>query len=105
MGMQTVLVIVEMSTFGQWLAVQRHLKGLSQDAVATLLKVSKQTVSSWENGRHAAVLTTRQYNQLMQRLGTLPGQEPQEGLVVRKRNQTRQLATHVATQSRSQSRS
>lgn len=97
---QTVQVVVEMSTFGQWLAVQRRLKGLSQDAVGALLKVSKQTVSNWENNRHAAILTTRQYNQLMHRLGATPGQEPQVGLVVRQRNQTRQLATYTAAQTR-----
>lgn len=98
---QTVQVVVEINTFGQWLAIQRRLKGLSQDAVAALLKVSKQTVSSWENNRHAAVLTTRQYNVLMQQFGTTSGQEPKVGLVVRQRNQTRQSATHAATQTRS----
>lgn len=98
---QPVQVVVEINTFGQWLAIQRRLKGLSQDAIATLLKVSKQTVSSWENNRHAAVITTRQYNLLMQQLGTTPGQEPQSGLLIRPRNQTRQSAMSQAAQSRS----
>jgi len=100
---QTVPVVVEMSTFGQWLAVQRRLHGLPQDAVASLLKVSKQTISSWENDHHTAVITTRQYNLLMRLFGTTPGQEPQVGLVVRPRNRTRQSATSNAAHTRSRS--
>ena len=90
---QTVQVVVEMSTFGQWLAVQRKLKGLSQEAVSKLLQVSKQTISSWENNRHDAVISLHQYKLLMSAFGTTAGQEPQTGLVVRRRGQNRQQAT------------
>jgi len=82
-----------MSTFGQWLAVQRKLKGLSQEAVSNLLQVSKQTISSWENNRNDAVISLHQYQLLLSTFGTIAGQEPQTGLVIRQRGQNRQQAT------------
>lgn len=89
---QPVHVVVTMSTFGQWLAVQRRLQGISQAVIADLLKVSKQTISYWENNHHDAVITTQQYKCLLQALGTEPGQEPQTGLIVRRHGQNRQQA-------------
>ena len=38
-------------TFGQWLKLRRGIAGLSQQAMADAIGVTRQTVSNWERDR------------------------------------------------------
>lgn len=55
-----------METFPEKLMSARKAKGLTQEALAQMLNVSRQTVSHWENGRALPDLeTTRRLTQLL----------------------------------------
>mgnify|MGYP001050533064 CR=1 FL=1 len=42
-----------MENIGEKIMQARKTKGMTQDTLAQLVNVSRQTVSHWENGRHA----------------------------------------------------
>jgi transcriptional regulator with XRE-family HTH domain len=50
---QVVNLVMEDNMIGRYLKELRKKKGLSQQDLANLLNVSKQTVSNWEVGRKA----------------------------------------------------
>jgi len=46
-----ITVTLNVASFGQWLAVKRMGLRLSQEEVAEVLGISRQAVSTWENGK------------------------------------------------------
>ena len=47
-----------MANIGEKIMQARKAKGLTQDALAQMVNVSRQTVSHWENGRALPDVTT-----------------------------------------------
>lgn len=51
-------------TFSQWFLIKRRSKSLSQDDIAKVLGVSKQTISNWEREATIPTLTIEQFKKL-----------------------------------------
>jgi DNA-binding XRE family transcriptional regulator len=51
-------------TFSQWFLIKRRSQSLSQDEIAKVLGVSKQTISNWERETTIPTLTINQFKKL-----------------------------------------
>lgn len=67
--MCTLVAAMAKMSFGGWLVWKRRELGLSQDAIADKLVVSRQSVSKWEKGKSPPALNPDQTYELCLLLG------------------------------------